>query len=247
MSQLDLTAQLRGARPVVPAELRELVRASRPRPTRSRGHGAASPGEESPSWPCRSPPRSPQRSSARGGKKSTARFVSVAPAGRAEEGSAAGTATDAASSGARRNRVRSTLPAPSRTRLQNYSATLQLRVKNGTRSPTRRNRRCDRPRAGRLPEGSTSRRERGKGYATSCCGSRSTVQEAVRRLSALGTIVGENVSIQDLQGQVDSTDPHDRTAKAHSPPGAPAADDRDHRSTSPRSPTRSASSAAAAT
>jgi hypothetical protein len=31
------------------------------------------------------------------------------------------------------------------------------------------------------------------------------VQQAVTRLSSLGTIVGENVAIQDLQGQVDAT------------------------------------------
>jgi len=32
------------------------------------------------------------------------------------------------------------------------------------------------------------------------------VQDAVRRLTTLGTIVGENVQVQDLQGQVNATD-----------------------------------------
>jgi hypothetical protein len=100
------------------------------------------------------------------------------------------------------------VPAPSGKRLQDYEAYLRLRVRNG-----------DAVSAATQQAISIARRLGGFPLSVSVAnGGREgdatitlrvpvgNVQEAVARLSALGTILGERVSIQDVEGGVNATD-----------------------------------------
>ena len=107
----------------------------------------------------------------------------------------------------------------------------------------------DRPLARRLPDGAERRRRRAHRLRvrSSCASPSRTSSGPSSRLSALGTIVGENVRIQDLQAQVDATARkierlEARLADWQAQPSL----DRGADSTSRRSPPRSRSSAAAA-
>jgi Domain of unknown function (DUF4349) len=94
------------------------------------------------------------------------------------------------------------LPAPNSTRLQKYDASLSLQVKN-TKAVS------DATKAavaiahslGGYQQSVNVSADTGTGFASiELKVPKSHVTEAVRRMSALGTILSENVSVQDLQG-----------------------------------------------
>jgi hypothetical protein len=103
--------------------------------------------------------------------------------------------------------LKAVVPAPSGTRAQKYSATLTLRLPTSTAVSKATTRALQiaaslggYPQTVRVNAAGKS----GEAYIVLKV-PRSRVQDAVRRLGALGTIVGENVSIQDLQAGVDRT------------------------------------------
>jgi Domain of unknown function (DUF4349) len=201
MSQPDFLTQLRKARPTAPAELRERVRlvASRaPQPRRRL------------SW----------RLGAVLAFAAALAIVAAIVATRGEEQSPSATPRDSAPAEAKRasgaptqtgsrqaTPVRATglrLPTPTASRVQRYRAYLELRLASSaavsgatqralsiTRSLGGYPLRIDVDARGRTGDGTLRLRV-----------PRTKVQAAVTRLSALGTIVASNVSIEDLQAQV---------------------------------------------
>jgi Domain of unknown function (DUF4349) len=210
VSQPDLTVQLRRARPLVPAELRELVagiaaqaEASPHRRSRSRRHvllGAVAIAAVAAIGAAVLLPVSRQGASLRGAQPE--RAVPYAPA--ATPALAAG-ATDlhktaTASSAA-------AVPAVSPNRTERITTSLELRVANtqdvsdGTKQAVRIARAL-----GGYPSSLNVNSARSTGYADIVLRiPKRNVQAAVSRLSALGTIIGENVSIKDIQARVDAT------------------------------------------
>ena len=210
MSQPDLIAQLREARPVAPPELRERVRLI--------GVEAAVPPRRRITWRRAVVVLVPVAAAIvaavvllpRGGKQAVPVQHGAARAASSTAGTpgrdfalgpavGAGNAIPAAAA---------TPPAPSRTRLQRYSASLDLEL------PT--------------PTAIAAASRRAVAIAASLSGYQQTVvvrtaaktgyahivlripagnvREAIRRLSALGRITAEDVAIQDLQVQVNATD-----------------------------------------
>src|SRR5262245_12132636 len=100
-----------------------------------------------------------------------------------------------------------TVPPPSQTNAQRYSATLSLRLKDAAAVSAATNKALRIVAAmGGHPNTVNVDAERRNGEAYLVLKvPRSRVQEAVQKLGALGTIVGANVSIQDLQADVDTT------------------------------------------
>ena len=217
LSQPDLLTQLREARPLAPAELREHVAsiAARPRRPPRRRHLAA-----------RAPVAVPVAAAVAGaaillqGGCTTAR---PRPAQRRRP------RRPRRPTRRRRRRRRPTprSPAPSPDRVQRISMSLQLRVEEHAGRLRRHEAGGrDRPLARRLPSSLNVDAAGRTGYAHIVLRiPKEHVQQAVTRLSALGTIVGENVSIQDLQVQVDTT-PGDQAARAAARLLAVAAADR---------------------
>jgi hypothetical protein len=100
-----------------------------------------------------------------------------------------------------------TTPAPSARRAQKYSATIALTLptSKAISDATTRALRIVHALGGYpLTVRVDAARKDGDSYLVVKV-PRTRVQDAVRRLGALGTIVGENVQIQDLQGGVDTT------------------------------------------
>ena len=100
-----------------------------------------------------------------------------------------------------------TIPAPSPNRVQRISMSLQLRVRNTQAVSDATKEAVSIARSlGGYPASLNVDAAGRTGYAHIVLRlPKEHVQQAVSRLSALGTIVGENVSIQDLQVQVDAT------------------------------------------
>lgn len=205
MSRLDLLAELTETRPAAPAELRERVRelaAVVPEPTRRL-------------------PRPTRRLAA--AVLVAAALVVVAAAvvvsrngstpSTVERGVAVGsaakapTATLQAQAGADRAFAPTAVP-PARGRLQDYDATLSLRVHDATAlsAATKQALRIVRSLGGFA--GSVNLNVDGaEGDATLRLRVPVThVQDAVQRLSELGTITGESVGIQDVQAGVNALD-----------------------------------------
>jgi Domain of unknown function (DUF4349) len=201
MSQPDLLTQLREARPMAPAELREHVRriaADATPPARRRltwrralvvaipaaavvaGVAALSSQRSHPTYnavPRHTPPPS--------------KALALAPTS-----STVGTAN-----------AENALPAPNPNRVQRISALLQLRVPNtqAVSDDTKQAVAIARALGGYARSLNVDAQGR-SGYATIVLRvPRQNVQRAVARLSALGTIVGENVQIRDITAQVDAT------------------------------------------
>lgn len=204
MSQPDLVAQLSGVRPVAPAELRERVRTiaagAAPRPGRL-------------TWR-RAVPVAIALAAA------TVAAVTLIPGGANRQtaprplpveditaASGIAKAPSIASGSASSHLPKSIAPAPSTKRLQRYSASLQLRLAD-TRAVSDATKRALRIAAalGGYPSRVNVDAAGSSGYATIVLRIPvGNVQKAVTRLSALGTIIGESVAIQDLQNQVDAT------------------------------------------
>jgi hypothetical protein len=96
---------------------------------------------------------------------------------------------------------------PDANRVQRVTATLQLRVPNTQAVSDNTKQAVAIARSlGGYPKTLNVDAEGRTGYASIVLRiPKQNVQRAVTRLSALGTIVGENVSIQDIQAQVDAT------------------------------------------
>jgi Domain of unknown function (DUF4349) len=217
MSQPELVAALRSARPVAPAELRERVRLL-----------AADAADSAP------PPRRPLLTWRRALVIAVPVAAAVAAAvvlyPRSNGGTGAptaasppveraaavhGTASAAAGSGAVKAAATDTaaapyraLPAPSATRPQKYWAALDLRVHDAAAVSAASKRATAIVAAlGGFPSALSVDAARTAGSATLVYRvPRPKVELAVRRLSSLGTIVGENVRIQDLGAQVGAAD-----------------------------------------
>jgi hypothetical protein len=113
----------------------------------------------------------------------------------------AGTAASAAPSD------RAALPAPAPNRVQRITTTLELRLPNTQAVSDATKQAVAITRAlGGFPKSLNVDAEGRTGYASLVLRiPKQNVQRAVSRLSDLGTIVGENVRIEDLQAQVDAT------------------------------------------
>jgi hypothetical protein len=212
MSQPDLIAQLREARRVAPPELRERVRLiaveatvqPRRRITWRRAAVVLVPVAAAIVAAVVLLPR--------GGKQ-------AAPISRIEhpsvKGSVGNGAVKAPSSqyahgipGAPSNGATGAVPAPSSTRLQRYSASLELRLAS-PRAISNATKRATQIVAllGGYPSSLNVHTGSSPAYANLVLRvPRVHAQEAVRRLAALGTILNEDVSIQDLQAQANATD-----------------------------------------
>jgi len=205
MSQPDLLDRLRDARPTAPPELRERVRLI---------------AAQAPAAP---PRRVTWRRSLvvlvpvaaaivaavvflpRGGKQATAEQQLARPPQQGLVASvpyaipnlSAGTATHTPS-----------LPTPSGKRLQSYSASLELRLPTPAAVSDASRRAVQIATSLSGYEQSVTLNAGGKtGYADIVLRiPRGNVRKAISRLSALGRVTSENVSIQDLQTQVSSTD-----------------------------------------
>jgi hypothetical protein len=223
MSQLDLIAQLRENRPVAPRELREHIRqlaAGAPAPKRRvtwrRALVVAVPIAAAAVVAGAFLPGSGERQAAvtadpRGSRQFAPPAVGgLANAGRApsmealEDSRAAATPKAAAGTD---SALQATTPPPSSTNAQRYSATLRLRLPNANAISAATN---DALRIVASMGGHPNTvdvdaaRKDGRAYLVLKV-PRHRVQEAVQKLGALGTIVGADVSIQDLQAGIDRT------------------------------------------
>lgn len=226
MSQPDLLTQLRESRPMAPAELREHVRRIAERaepetahrrfdwrrilvvavPVAAAAAGAAiliTGGDRHTATLLPPAATYPGPASAQapfsGKAKSTPDTLAVGAAGSANTSSVAG--------GAAAPVERSALPKPSSTRVQRITAALELRVRDAqaVSDATKQAAQIARSLGGFSSRLDVQTSGTG-GYADIVLRiPKANVQKAVARLSALGTITGENVSIQDLQTQVDAT------------------------------------------
>ena len=224
MSQLDLLAQLREARPIAPAELREHIRAHRGRgdraeadrdmaagvrgrrPARRRDRGRGDP-------PARreAAPRAHRLSSAQpcNPTATTPHATRLHRRGAPEpnERARAGDLRNSRIGCRHERRAAQPFPAPSPDRIQRITTvTRASRPEHAGRLRRHEEGRRDRPRTRRLPLVAQRPGRRAKGYADITLRiPKQNVQRAVSRLSALGTIVGENVAIKDITVQVDAT------------------------------------------
>jgi hypothetical protein len=227
MSQPDLLTELRESRPIAPAEVREHVRqiaAQAKTPQRKRTFnwrralvvavpvaaaaaaaaimlpgGTRQPSGPAPTLQLATSPPAALGHSLPGLAKTAAPGQVLAPGSGATNSSAGASGH----SGARTAAV----PATNPNRVQRVSAELELRVPNtqAVSDGTKRAVAIAHSLGGypsRLDVSASGR----SGYAELVLRiPKQNLQKAVTRLSALGTIMGENVSIQDIQAQVDAT------------------------------------------
>lgn len=216
MSQLDLLAQLREARPIAPAELREHIRAiaAEAVPPKRRvtwrralaitvplaaaiaGAAILLPGGSRTASP---PPV--EGGVATGHKRS---FVLAAPPAVKTNVPGAFAATG---SGAVAGTAQASIPGPSPNRIQRITTSLELRVPDTQAVSDGTKRAVAIAHAlGGYPSSLNVQAEARTGYANITLRiPKQNVQRAVSRLSALGTIVGENVAIKDITSQVTAT------------------------------------------
>jgi hypothetical protein len=205
MSRPDLLNDLRGARPTAPPELREHVRAiaaSEARPPRRRvtwrlgvvvafAAGLAIAAAVV---------------ATRGGGNETAQpTADQALNAEAAPPSLGATAPQAK---ARDSVHGSAIPAPSTTRAQRYRASLELRVANADEvaSASRQAQAIARSLGGYVASANVNARGKAGSATLRLRVPRANVQDAVAQLSQLGTIVAEDVSVEDLQTQVNAGD-----------------------------------------
>ena len=207
MSQRDLARPLRDARPAAPPELRERVRLVAAQATPPRRHvvtwrralavavpvAAAAAAAVVVTWPTHNPPR--QRA--------------LAPL-QVQHGATAAASPPVLRKAAPSHAATDIAPAvPSNPhRVQRYNATLTLRVKNSAAVSSASKRAVAIAHAlGGYELRVNVDAARSSGAADLVLRvPRTHVQEAVRRLTALGTILHENVQVQDLQGGIDTTE-----------------------------------------
>src|SRR5262245_33399683 len=200
MSRPDLLNDLRTGRPTAPPELRERVRAlasTEARPPRRRGTWrlgvvvalAAAIAITAAVLATRDDGGSPSSAA-----DATLQAEATRDSGGGAQKSLAPTPTG------------STLPAPNTARAQRYRASLELRLANADEvaGASRQAQAIARSLGGYVASADVN--ARGKtGYASLRLRvPRANVQDAVARLSQLGTIVSEAVSVEDLQAQVNA-------------------------------------------
>jgi hypothetical protein len=220
MSQLDLAAELRQARPIAPAELREHVRAiaaeaaaparrvtwrrilvvAVPLAAAIAGAAILLPGGTRTATPPSSvepQPSSPTTTSLPGA-------LTAAPP--ADKTSASATFATTGAAGGRAHE-RASVPGPSPERIQRITTSLELRVPNteavsdGTKKAV-----AIAHSLGGYPSSLNVQAAERTGYAQITLRiPKQNVQRAVSRLFALGTIVGENVAIKDITVRIDAT------------------------------------------
>lgn len=195
MSQRDLARTLRDARPVAPPELRERVRLVA---------AQAAPPPRRISWRVAVAIAVPVVIAVAAGVLATrpsSHRASPLPVYEAARGAAVHQKALA-------HLAPTIAVAPNSRRIQRYSTSLQLRVRDSAAlSDTSKRAVAIAHSLGGYEQRVNVDAARTSGYADIVLRIPKThVQEAVRRLTTLGTIVSENVSVQDLTGQVDSTD-----------------------------------------
>jgi hypothetical protein len=209
VSQPELVAALRAARPLAPAELRERVRMlgadaavpARPRLTWRRALVIAVPVAAAVAVAVVLVPR--------GGKETSTPAPPVERAAApptADNGAGAGSSGLAAKAAPSAGDAYRALPAPSLARPQRYSAAIELRLRDADAVSAASQRATAIVAAlGGFPSSLNVSAGGRTGFASLVFRvPRARVQTAVARLSSLGTIVGERVRIQDLGGQVSS-------------------------------------------
>jgi hypothetical protein len=204
MSQRDdLTTQLRESRPMAPAELREHIRRI--------AEETATPPRQRIRWRRALLVAVPVAAAVTGAAVlfpgGTSRPVAVPPelAGRPPAVRSAKAFNGSAASAAPADQA--ALPAPAPNRVQRITTTLELRLPNTQAVSDATKQAVAITRAlGGYPKSLNVDAQGRTGYASLVLRiPKQSVQRAVSRLSDLGTIVGENVQIQDIQAQVDAT------------------------------------------
>jgi Domain of unknown function (DUF4349) len=199
MSQLDLARTLREARPVAPPELRERVRLVAAQ--------ASPPRRQVVTW------RRAVILAATVGVAIAAGVIATRPGDHVAQQPLR--AKYHASVGAAQSDNALTKLAPSRAaiapnthRVQRYTASLELRVRDAADISDASKRAIGiAHKLGGYEQRINVDTARTTGYASIVLRiPKQRVQEAVRRLTALGTIVSEDVQVQDLQGPVDASD-----------------------------------------
>ena len=215
MSQRDLVAELRGARIAAPAELRERVRADR-----RRSHRPAAPRSR---WRRALVVALPVAAAVAAaissrGRRTSRPAVTPPPVGRQARDACAAQQRRAKTFGTPSGARRAEASRPGRpARRAACSATARPRAARPTRERRLRRRQArtaDRDVARRLSRPRCTPRPRGEGRDADLVLRipRAHVQEAISRLSALGTITGEQVDVQDLQAGLERDRPDDRAA-----------------------------------
>jgi uncharacterized protein DUF4349 len=193
MSQLDLARVLRDARPVAPAELRQRVRLVAAQ--------ATPPHRRIVTWRRALVVAVPVAAAIAAGVIATRPTHHAAQPTPVVRGAYAGAAQSKAL-------TPEIAVAPNAHRIQRYSTSLELRVRDSAALSDRSKRAIAIAHSlGGYEQRVDVETARANGYADIVLRVPKThVQQAVRRLTALGTIVSENVQVQDLTPQVNGTD-----------------------------------------
>jgi hypothetical protein len=197
MSQLDLARELREARHVAPPELRERVRLVV-------AH-AAPPRRQLFTW------RRALLVAVPVAFAIVAGVIATRPGEQKQQvlhGEVAQRTAVAGASDARAHSAPLSTLQPNAKRIQRYSASLELRLRDAAAVSDASKRAIAIAHSlGGYEQRVNVDTARTTGYASILLRvPKRHVQEAVRRLTALGTIMSENVQVQDLQGRVDATD-----------------------------------------
>ena len=197
MSQPDVARLLRDARPIAPSELRERVRLV--------AAEAAPPRRRLVTW---------RRALVVAAVVAAAAVAGVLAtrSGRQQQQVVHGATPERAAVSHAKPKI-AQMPvaaavAPSTQRVERYSTTLELRVRDvAALSDASKRAVAIAHSLGGYEQRVSVDTARTSGYANLVLRIPKThVQEAVRRLTALGTIVSENVQVQDLQGRLNATD-----------------------------------------
>jgi hypothetical protein len=216
MSQRDLIAQLREHRPTAPAELRQHVRvlaAEAHAPERRFWRAYVGRRLLVVAFTVAAAAMVAGVLLPRDGSRRATPFSGQAPSAHQLEADASATAAPPAIAKARvaapprSSALKSAIVPPSGTNAQRYSATLSLRLEDSAAVSEATNRALKIVAAmGGHPNTVNVDAERRDGRAYLVLKvPRTRVQEAVQKLGALGTIVGADVSIKDLQAGIDTT------------------------------------------
>jgi len=197
MSQLDLARTLREARPVAPSELRERVRLVAAQ--------ASPPRRRLVTWRRALVVAVPVAAAIAAGVLATrpTHQQRVLHLEVPERTAVTGAASDSVAHAPSLSAI-----TPNAKRIQRYSASLELRLRDAAAVSDASKRAVAIAHSlGGYEQRVSVDTARATGYAVLVLRIPKThVQEGVRRLTALGTIIRENVQVQDLQGQVNTTD-----------------------------------------
>jgi Domain of unknown function (DUF4349) len=200
MSQLDLARTLHAARPVAPSELRERVRLVAAR--------ATPPRRQLVTWRRALVVAVPVAAAIAAGVLVSRPSHHVTQPTPEDIARSRVDSLGVTGSAAQAHKARLAPVAPSAHRIQRYSTSLELRVRDTAAVSDASKRAVAIAHSlGGYEQRVSVDTARATGYAVLVLRIPKThVQEAVRRLTALGTIVSENVQVQDLQGQVNAND-----------------------------------------